>query len=127
MMTTSVLMEREKMKEHPYDKYDPWQYNRTVMEMIKAYQDIIDQDHQSMIDKSIERIKYISKYEGYELLISDAKSGVFDFIIKILEQNKRRKPIPESGYIRYACPVCKSIVYNDYCGACGQALDWSIE
>ena len=127
MMTTSVLMEREKMKEHPYDKYDPWQYKRTVMEMMKVYQDIIDEDYKESIEKAIERMKYISKYAGYELLIPEGTSSIFNFAIKILEKENKRRPIPESGYIRYACPICKSIVYNDYCGACGQALDWSIE
>ena len=47
--------------------------------------------------------------------------------IKALEKQIPQKVISEKyfyGY-KYFCPSCKLCVNDDFCGNCGQALDWS--
>lgn len=44
--------------------------------------------------------------------------------IEALEKQIPKKPINIS-WTHYHCPICKKSVNSNYCGNCGQAIDWS--
>lgn len=42
-----------------------------------------------------------------------------------LEKQIPKKPKNSEGTTYFYCPYCDSNNINEYCGDCGQALDWS--
>ena len=42
-----------------------------------------------------------------------------------LEKQIPKKPKNREGTTYFYCPCCDSNNINEYCGECGQALDWS--
>ena len=58
-------------------------------------------------------------------------SNVCGIAIKAIDKRIPKKPIPDNRYFGNGiCPNCKAVFKDkstDYCGNCGQALDWSVE
>lgn len=56
-------------------------------------------------------------WRGYLEICKLAKSA--------LEKQIPKKPKNREGTTYFYCPCCDSNNINEYCGDCGQALDWS--
>ena len=47
-------------------------------------------------------------------------------IDETLEKQISKKPVDYDGKIKVGfCPDCEAVVTSNFCGNCGQALDWS--
>ena len=51
--------------------------------------------------------------------------AAFKTAIEALEKQIPKKPKNREGTTYFYCPCCDSNNINEYCGDCGQALDWS--
>ena len=51
--------------------------------------------------------------------------AAFDVAISALEKQIPKKPENREGTTYFYCPCCDSNNAYEYCGDCGQALDWS--
>ena len=68
-------------------------------------------------------IFYIQKEPGTFYL-----TEALDMAVEALEKQIPRKPIPCSRNSTWTkCPVCDSTDIDEYCGKCGQRLDWENE
>ena len=95
----------------------PWSYEDTVENMKEIKENL---------QKQVLEINLHNRGE------QDAKEVAFDFdrAIKALEKQTPKKAIYEkTPFGDFAsCPVCKADICNqDFCGDCGQALDWREE
>ena len=68
---------------------------------------------------------------GYPDHDSDIGKAI-DMAIEVLEKQVPKKPIYTNKGTVTRCPVCEAIHFRcissvevDYCGRCGQAIDWS--
>ena len=51
---------------------------------------------------------------------------VLNMAISALEKQKGKKPLPVSNGSTWSkCPVCGDTHIDEYCGKCGQRIDWS--
>ena len=68
-------------------------------------------------------IKALEEVEQYRAL------GTVEELKEAREKQVEKKPIHKEFELGnyYECPICGDITLRDYCGKCGQALDWSEE
>lgn len=95
-------------------------------------------------NEAIEKCKFMNDALNFQRADSDECSCALDIAMQALEKqipkniaNKQKSECPEDveTYGEYAifgrCPVCKSlqniIWNNEYCGNCGQHIDWRYE
>lgn len=60
---------------------------------------------------------------------ANGQREVMQVTIEALEKQIPKKPVKRivEKWTYYHCPICEDITLRDYCGNCGQALDWSEE
>lgn len=83
------------------------------------------------IKEAVEALRFYQRklYNG----IYREKIGAFDVAISASEKQVGKKPYPDDDSSILACPYCGSGEYlhnldgnvNQYCGQCGQKIDWS--
>lgn len=75
------------------------------------------------IKKAIEILKHL-KNDLH--LKSEEYVECFSMAISALEKQKGKKPLPVSNGSTWSkCPVCGDTRIDEYCGKCGQRIDWS--
>ena len=94
--------------------------------------------HQEAFKRIMWLLKKLADWNGYDLSELDKKYNYMEDekkVTELLEKAKPKKPdkyvllerdshgFPTHGY----CKTCGTslLVKNNYCGRCGQALDWS--
>jgi hypothetical protein len=73
--------------------------------------------------KSLDRIK--KNVPLHEDSWTDEDKEHIITIMEALEKQIPKKPKNREGTTYFYCPHCDSNNINEYCGDCGQALDWS--
>ena len=61
--------------------------------------------------------------EDYVIYCADEET--FEKVKAAVEKQTPKKPKNREGTTYFYCPRCDSNNINEYCGDCGQALDWS--
>lgn len=87
------------------------------------------------MNKYEEALDYIwNKYEECEIVAPFMTRHCLDILKELVEKATPKKPtiIPNNfNELVFECPVCHKRTYTnfrrEYCGECGQALDWSEE
>lgn len=75
-------------------------------------------------------LEFFKKQSVLEQVVSnDEKSRCFSLAVDALEKQIPKKPLEEKRYYGIGkCPTCNAVFMDNttnYCGNCGQAIDWS--
>lgn len=80
------------------------------------------------IKEAIEWLKSIDKKHthGGDEGFDSKRHEAMRMAISALEKQKAKKPLPVSNDSTWSkCPVCGGTNIDEYCGKCGQRIDWS--
>jgi hypothetical protein len=78
------------------------------------------EEHEEAIKTIKEALKEVEQYRAL---------GTVEELKEAREKQVAKKPIKKEFELGtyYQCPICGDITLRDYCGKCGQKLDWSEE
>ena len=85
------------------------------------------QEALKIIQSQINQALYLEEYgqnEGIKAIYQNKMAWLI-VVKEALEKQIPKKPKNREGTTYFYCPCCDSKNINEYCGECGQALDWS--
>lgn len=80
------------------------------------------------IKEAIEWLKSIDKkyIHGGDEGFDSKRHEAMRMAVSALEKQNGKKPLPVSNNSTWSkCPVCGNTGIDEYCGRCGQRIDWS--
>lgn len=80
-----------------------------------------------------EAIAHLREYQDNSMVFSELVGEekptfveALELAISALEKQKAKKPLPVSNDSTWSkCPVCGGTNIDEYCGKCGQRIEWS--
>lgn len=101
-----------------------------VWEAVKIAEDVLEKQLQGTTEQE-KTLTLVFGKDGKATILNEdyviycADEETFEKVKKAVEKQEPKKPKAREGTTYSFCPCCGSNNLYEYCGDCGQALDWS--